>query len=437
MMKKIRLNKRLIIVAVIICLTCSLWAGQLSFTEAQNRAIENSITIEIAKNSLQKAINNAAVKAYLPTFSLSGSVSENVDLTGDVSYSLKHPSIGVSAGINWNISNQDSLTASSNEISIRQASLAIDKAIATLRSNVLTSYYKLVSLNEGIKQTQSSVDNAMFSYERTLELYNNSKASQLSLLQAQMSYEDSLLALENAKTSYLTALDSFRVLTGIKEEFTLENIPETDGLNFEKLSTVSENYINETTSVKSARLSIESAELSRKNSLLKNRTPSVSLKSNLGYGIQKNNKSSKFEDTLSLSATVSANIPLDVYLPWTSSHASVLNSELEIDNAELSLNSTLESLSSSIDQSISSLETSVSKTDNLKAHLELSEQNYALVLEAYENGYASYSDLNSARVSLENAQVALTNNKMNIINQLCSFASLLELDLNSLMEYLK
>ncbi len=436
MMKNIVLKKHLLAVTVILCITGSLWAQQLSPVEAQNRAVENSKSIEIAKNKLQKTINSAAVKSYLPTFSLSGSISENLDLTKDVSDSLKHPAIEISAGIKWAISNLDLQAKASNDISIKKDILTLEKTAITLRNSVITSYYKLVSLNESIRQSEKSVENAEFSYERTLEMYNNSKTTELSLLQAKMSYEDSLYSLESAKASYMIALDTFRDLTGIEEEFTLEKIPQTEGLHFEKLPEIAEKYLKDTTAIKSAQLDIESAEINGKNTIGKNKTPSVSLTSNLGYGLQNNRKDS-FENSLNLSATVKATVPLDAYLPWTSSHASILNSEIDIDNAELTLASTVENLNSSISQSVSNIQTYKSKTDNLKAHLELSEQNYKLVTEAYENGYASYSDLNNARTTLEKAQVELTNNEMNIINQLCSFASLLELDLNSVMEYLK
>jgi outer membrane protein TolC len=67
----------------------------------------------------------------------------------------------------------------------------------------------------------------------------------------------------------------------------------------------------------------------------------------------------------------------------------------------------------------------------------MAQENLNLVQEAYDHGYASLSELSSARNSLNNANSALLTNSMSFITQLCQLASAIETDFYSLVRYLQ
>ena len=424
----------LVLLLLFICMT--LPAKALTLNEAIDAAVKKSRSVETAKNNLEKEINNSHVKTWLPTFSASASISDRGDLLHSPEDSLKYPTISLSTGVKWNFSTTDILKESTSNLSVATASMTLESQINSIKKNVSTSFYNLISLRYAVSQAEDSVNNSKINYNRTLEMYRDSRAPELSLLQSKLSYDDSNFALENAKTNYNNALDDFKTLTGIEGKIDFPSEPDTKGLKFSKLESLAQQYYDKVVAVRRAEVGIKTAKLNKANNITTTRTPSLALNSSLNYNGEKV-RDKDFASSLNLSATVTATVPIDPYLPWTQANANAKNNDINLDNAELELASAQENIRTSVRSAINQINSYVSRTENLVQHERLAEQNYNLVTESYNEGYASYNDLNTARVSLEDARKNLTNNKMNIINQLCNFASLLELDFDSVVEYLK
>ena len=411
-------------------------AKTLNLEDAVSSALEKSYSVKTAKNNLEKEINNSHVRSYLPTLSWTGSISESADLLHNADESLKYPTIRLSTGISWKLGSNDFLKKSTSSISLLNAELNLEREVNSVYSNVTSSYYNLISLKTQVNQASDSLKNAEANYNKTKAMYEGSKATKLSLLQAEITYNDSEISYENTVNSFNNSLVDFRILTGIEEDFVLPESPEVTGLNFDRLNSLAENNYDNTLSMKRAEADLKLAELNRANSIVENRVPSVSLNTNLTYNASKV-RNNDFGTSLDLSASATVSIPLDSYLPWTQSNANVKNSALSVENAEISLENVKDSLRDNVRSSLNQINGYVVKVENLNMHLNLAEENYNETLAAYEKGYLSFNDLNTAKSNLDAARKNIANNNSGIITALCKYASLLDLNIGYVLDYLK
>ncbi len=407
----------------------------LSLDEAVNSAIAKSYTVKTAQNNLRREENNSLVKSYLPTLSASGSVNESADLLHNPGDDLKYPTIHFSAGLTWKFGSNNLLVKSTGAISTLISEIALERAVNTIYSDVSTAYYNLISLKAKLLDAEDALKTARFTYERTNAMYEGSRATRLSLLQAEITYNDSEISLETARNNFENALVDFRILTGLEGDFDLPTMPSLESLDWERLDALFEENLPRVSSVRQAEATLELQELNRKNTLVENRMPSLSVNSNLTYGAVKMQDRS-FDQSLDFFATATVTIPLDSYLPWTSSAAAVKNSDITVDNAKISLDSARDTLRDSLRSCLNTLESYVMRRENLSTHLSLARENYDATLDAYEKGYLSYNDLNTARTSYDTARRNITTNDASIVSTLCRFSSLLELRVEYVLDEL-
>jgi multidrug efflux system outer membrane protein len=263
----------------------------------------------------------------------------------------------------------------------------------------------------------------------------------MTVLQARLNVSDAELTLENAKASYEKAVWEFSDLIGIAldpDTLTLDSFPDVENLAYDRLGDIVDSKVMDTVSVKSAQLSLERTRITVKNTWNTNTIPTVSLSTNLNYKLDKTLfNDSDLNQRLDFSATLSVSIPLDRYIPNSSANIQIKNGELDLEAAEINLSSAISSKKEKALSYRESFSQLLSRRKNLILHQEMAQENLNLVQEAYDHGYASLSELSSARNSLNNANSALLTNSMSFITQLCQLASAIETDFYSLVRYLQ
>ncbi len=422
---------------VVLALQC---VFALSLDDAVSGALDKSEAVKTALISVRQAENSAKVNTLLPSFSLKADLKDSANLLNGLE-ELKYPTISLSTGASWTLGSSYFLNGTTTQIALEQSILSWQTQVNSVRSKVEQAYWELATSRRSVEQAEESLRQTEESLEKARAQYEASKASSMTVLQARLNVSDAELTLENAKASYEKAVWEFSDLIGIAldpDTLTLDSFPDVENLAYDRLGDIVDSKVMDTVSVKSAQLSLERTRITVKNTWNTNTIPTVSLSTNLNYKLDKTLfNDSDLNQRLDFSATLSVSIPLDRYIPNTSANIQIKNGELDLEAAEINLSS---AISSKKEKALSYRETFsqlLSRRKNLILHQEMAQENLNLVQEAYDHGYASLSELSSARNSLNNANSALLTNSMSFITQLCQLASAIETDFYSLVRYLQ
>jgi outer membrane protein len=173
-----------------------------------------------------------------------------------------------------------------------------------------------------------------------------------------------------------------------------------------------DDLVEKSLSVASLEKQVESA----RNSLTASRFSAYGPTINAGWTYQPTIKSSDTSNAAdSGSLTLSATIPLDGWLPWSTgsdnvatANDTVKNLELQLENAKTTAKVNIQNYSRQIDQAQSTIQ-------SLQANINLAQQSYDMTLEAYNHGTKDLLSLQTASDSLLQAKVSLKSEAYTLI----------------------
>ena len=438
-------GKKTVVVILLVFTAFSLFSQQVSISldEAVSLALKNSKAVKEAEITYQTAINNSKVNSLMPSFSLGASIGPDGSVPLALSEIKTHfNSVAVSAGISWNLSSSDVIKKSTKELTLERARMAYVSTVYSVRSETELAYYSVASSQVAVQQTARSLEQAEDSLARTQAMYDASQVAETSPSQARLTASDSRLTLETAQDSLKTDSRALAKLIGYPEdttEFLLDGLPDLSRIKTDRLREVVEHYYLQTNTVNSAQLALKIAENENFNNIVSNAVPKLSLSTRLSYSA--NGKDGlggnvNFDNSPSYSATLGMSIPIDTYIPGTSANADFKNRKLNVESKRISLENAKDKLKKTAMNTVTAIEQALRKKENLAEHLVLATRNLELVREAWEAGFSSNTNLSNAQLDYDYAVISQLTNDFNIIERICSLASLLELDVSSVMEYI-
>ncbi len=396
-MKKITL-----LTLLLLLLSTLLTAEQtvLTLEKSLASALENNLGLQISRISLDTAERDedSSWNVFLPSIDgsagLSGSTSltdpEPLDwtVTGKIALSLP-----LSAGLS------DSLE--SIRLAYESELITYEAARQSLRSEVEKDFYSLLASRADIEIEKANLELAEKRYEQTLNNFNLGLQTELAVLQAKVTAATLKPTYLQAQSDYKIALREFLSAIGMDPEtdVLLEGDLTVPSAQFDSADLIGK-YLMNRSDVLAQKKALEILENSRQLAVAEGYIPSLSLSGQWGTTVSDAFDSASWSSGSlgdSLSVGVTLTMPLDNFIPGSSTDTAIKDLDDQIRSAELTLNKLLDEGRTEIINLVSQLETAA-------ATLELSELNVELTRSTYEKSEESFAQGGMERLDLEDAQ---------------------------------
>lgn len=380
----------------------------LSLEDAVQSALDNNISLKQSAISLDAAerAKRYSWNSVSPTLGLNGSYSLGAPPANEGQW--ENLSLGATASIGLTPSIYTSVKGATN--SYEQQQLSYDNDVRTLELNVRRSYYQLLYQTQQIALQEQSVETSRRQYEQNLTRYNRGVLSRLDVLSAEVNLRNAELELQSLETALASNMATFKQTLGIPQETevtlsgSFDSILALTGISLEGVEISS--Y-----SIRSLEAQIAGAN----NSLLASRFSAYgpSLNASYSYNFTEQN-SGDWSNGGTLSVT--ASIPLDGLLPWSTGAQSIAAQRDNVATLELALEDARVSLDVSVASSLEQINQYMENIALRRSSIDLAQTTYDMTLDAYNHGTRDLLSLQSAEDDLTSARTALLSEAYNLVS---------------------
>lgn len=404
---------------------------KITLEDAINLALENNIKIKQSKmdlDLLQKS-KKYSWNSVSPSFNVSSSVG------GSTSGLAKKFSDTKKETADWTANGSVSLrfapalatTIRSAKLAYESGELSYEKAERDISKSVAVAFYKLVYFNENLELNKRKLETAKQTYEANKSKYNQGRLSELQLLNSQYSYESQVPSVENLKTSYQSELDSFKLDIGldVSEQIELEgSLLDVDKINLTE--DILNLNIEELPSIVLLKKDMQSAQNKLTAAKYSAYGPSVSFSGGVSSrgGIKPSG-----DPSLSLSYSVSLNIPLDGYMPWSTTSLGIDSQKESIEKSKLSFEQTKATTALNVRNMYNEILQTQAQLKLFEKNVELAQKNYDMTLSAYNVGSTDLLSLHTAEDNLYSAKYNVQDQRYKIICKVLDLENLLGMSL--------
>ncbi len=434
--------RKLLLLSILTSALTALSAESLELN-AQNAvalALENNLTIQGSALDLNqsKRSRDAAWNAFLPDMSASAGLENSGTLFADPDPTVMNPdpterNWTVTGGLSASLGLNPGLATGIRQLKLDYESgvLSYDDARKQMKRDVLKQYFNLIATEADLALLQQNIDLAVKRYEQAQENYNNGLISELEMLQARVTAENNKPAYNIRNTYYRNQLMNFKLLLGLPVDAELELIDELNieyyDLDAEKLI---EAYSARRLDVLQINKNIESLKNTRILQAQNLRYPWLNLSATWGSRVEdgfegENWKKENWYDSLAFSATLV--IPIDDYIPSSSTDVALKNYDDQIRQLELQREQILDAAEIEITNLVMNLQDSLATIMTYALNEDLARKSFELTTEAYNLGTRELLDVEEAQTELQSAAKNVLDEKYNYITNLLD----LEYALNS------
>ncbi len=434
-----------VIFAVIAVAGISLFSPLSGFAQKQwtlddcvNYALENNITLQKARLSLQSAKEDvkATKGALLP--SVSGSTNQSVGYrpwqdsgvatvtNGQVNSKVNKTYYNGSYNVNaqWTVWNggKNVNNVRLNKLSEQQAELNVQQQANSIEERIAQLYVQCLYLNEAIKVSQASLETSRKNEERgrqTVEVGKMSKSDMAQLSAQRATDEYSVVDAQSQLANYKLQLKQLLELTGDEQfDIAIPTTTDADALaEIPSLHAIYEKALACRPEIESAKLSIESSRLSlaiAKAGWL----PTIGLTGGLSTStnsLATNGWGSQMKTNFNMSGGLSVSIP--IFDGWQT-RTSVSKARIQQQQAQLDLKDQQKTLYQTIEGYWLDATTNQQKFRAASATVESEQQSYDLLTEKFNLGLTNIIELLQGKDKLLSAQQNLLQSKyMTLLNQ--------------------
>ena len=388
----------------------------ITVDEAVILAADNNISLKRQRISLEtlERRNKTSWNSVSPTMSLSGGLTKPLDgIVTDMEAQIKYSyNVGASARLSLTPSLYTSIKDA--QLKYESGKTSYEDAVRQIELNVRKLFYSLLYTQESMNLQRRNMETARIRYENNRDKYNRGQLSELDLLQSQYSYESLRPNIESAEIAYQNSIASFKQTLGISQDEKIELSGSlSDAVPPESFSV--NQAVDELPSIKKIKASIAQQE----NSLLATRfsaySPSVT--ASYSWGMNGNDKTEEFKKGQeSHSLSLSVNIPLDGYIPWTNGAQNVKNQKAVLQDLQLQLENERTTASLNLQNSIKNILQKQSQMDLIDRNVELAQKTYDMTLTAYNHGSRDLLTLQNSADSLLKAKTDRESKKYELIS---------------------
>ena len=395
----------------------------LTLEECISLAKENNLSIKVQKNTLNdlKRKNETSWNSVSP--SIKGDAAFQDDFTN------KTESFAISGSLGLTLSTNLYSTIKGAKLNYENGLLTYNQAVKQIEMSVWKTFYDLIYKTEYFSFQSQNLLTAKKNYEQNLEKFKNGKISELDVMSSRVSYEQKKPVLEEARIDLTNNLELFKNIIGvdfddeIKLDGSLDFLLELKDIKLPPKE-------NPSPDVQAAEFAVEIAE----NNLLAQRFSSYSpvITGTYKYGQALNIDNSLWNETSSLSVGVS--IPLDSYLPWSSSAVSINSKKESLESAKLNLEDAEKSIRVNTENALRKINQIISMLEVSKETVALAKKTYEMTETAYNYGKTDFLTLQNASDNVLNAEVSLKNQAKTLMETLLDTEYLLGLEFGTILK---
>ena len=395
----------------------------LTLEECISLAKENNLSIKVQKNTLNdlKRKNETSWNSVSP--SIKGDAAFQDDFTN------KTESFSISGSLGLTLSTNLYSTIKGAKLNYENGLLTYNQAVKQIEMSVWKTFYDLIYKTEYFSFQSQNLLTAKKNYEQNLEKFKNGKISELDVMSSRVSYEQKKPVLEEARIDLTNNLELFKNIIGvdfddeIKLDGSLDFLLELKDIKLPPKE-------NPSPDVQAAKFAVEIAE----NNLLAQRFSSYSpvITGTYKYGQALNIDNSLWNETSSLSVGVS--IPLDSYLPWSSSAVSINSKKESLESAKLNLEDAEKSIRVNTENALRKINQIISMLEVSKETVALAKKTYEMTETAYNYGKTDFLTLQNASDNVLNAEVSLKNQAKTLMETLLDTEYLLGLEFGTILK---
>ena len=395
----------------------------LTLEECISLAKENNLSIKVQKNTLNdlKRKNETSWNSVSP--SIKGEAAFQDDFVN------KTESFAISGSLGLTLSTNLYSTIKGAKLNYENGLLTYNQAVKQIEMSVWKTFYDLIYKTEYFSFQSQNLLTAKKNYEQNLEKFKNGKISELDVMSSRVSYEQKKPVLEEARIDLTNNLELFKNIIGvdfddeIKLDGSLDFLLELKDIKLPPKE-------NPSPDVQAAKFAVEIAE----NNLLAQRFSSYSpvITGTYKYGQTLNIDNSLWNETSSLSVGVS--IPLDSYLPWSSSAVSINSKKESLESAKLNLEDAEKSIRVNTENALRKINQIISMLKVSKETVALAKKTYEMTETAYNYGKTDFLTLQNASDNVLNAEVSLKNQAKTLMETLLDTEYLLGLEFGTILK---
>ena len=395
----------------------------LTLEECISLAKENNLSIKVQKNTL----NDLKRKNETSWNSVSPSIKGDAAFQDD--FINKTESFAISGSLGLTLSTNLYSTIKGAKLNYENGLLTYNQAVKQIEMSVWKTFYDLIYKTEYFSFQSQNLLTAKKNYEQNLEKFKNGKISELDVMSSRVSYEQKKPVLEEARIDLTNNLELFKNIIGvdfddeIKLDGSLDFLLELKDIKLPPKE-------NPSPDVQAAKFAVEIAE----NNLLAQRFSSYSpvITGTYKYGQTLNIDNSLWNETSSLSVGVS--IPLDSYLPWSSSAVSINSKKESLESAKLNLEDVEKSIRVNTENALRKINQIISMLEVSKETVALAKKTYEMTETAYNYGKTDFLTLQNASDNVLNAEVSLKNQAKTLMETLLDTEYLLGLEFGTILK---
>ena len=395
----------------------------LTLEECISLAKENNLSIKVHKNTLNdlKRKNETSWNSVSP--SIKGEAAFQDDFVN------KTESFAISGSLGLTLSTNLYSTIKGAKLNYENGLLTYNQAVKQIEMSVWKTFYDLIYKTEYFSFQSQNLLTAKKNYEQNLEKFKNGKISELDVMSSRVSYEQKKPVLEEARIDLTNNLELFKNIIGvdfddeIKLDGSLDFLLELKDIKLPPKE-------NPSPDVQAAKFAVEIAE----NNLLAQRFSSYSpvITGTYKYGQALNIDNSLWNEISSLSVGVS--IPLDSYLPWSSSAVSINSKKESLESAKLNLEDAEKSIRVNTENALRKINQIISMLEVSKETVALAKKTYEMTETAYNYGKTDFLTLQNASDNVLNAEVSLKNQAKTLMETLLDTEYLLGLEFGTILK---
>jgi outer membrane protein TolC len=322
------------------------------------------------------------------------------------------------------------------EMAYRTGLLSFENARQRVALDINKTFNTLLAGKANI----SNLEDALALAERQLEndkvLWANGRIAELSLLRSSLSVENTRYDLSVAQASYDSSLRGFLTTLGMDRntEVVLVGTINPVPVNFDAEALILE-FLPRRPDIINQRQAIERLELSRTQSNMSAKSPSLSLRLNWAGSPETDRATGAVTNTLSdrLSGSLSLSIPIDPWIPGTRSNMNLRSADAEVEKARLDLINTENTAKAEIRSLSINLNNSWRSIEIARLRVEINQRTNELTEAQFRSGSVQYNSLETARKDLADAQLQLLQRELSYLNLMLDLASSLNIDLETLI----
>lgn len=423
--------KKLLLITLLSLFTATLFAQavgvlepdktkSLTLDQALNLALENSISIQREKNSLQAAKRTSAHSwnNLLPSVSLSAN--------DEIALPQSENTFGVEGKVSFSISSDLFASMKKAKLDYEAKQISFDQAVSEITASVKETYFSLLLTKQNLDFLKENLENAKNQADQNEERYRRGTLSEMEYLSSKVSYEKLKPELKAQKLSYQKELKTFCLFLGLDEEVILSGKLEDFITSYEaffdenkKLEISEAVSKGDIPSLLYLKKQIEAAEKEVSAERLRAYGPSAIVSytaSPLLSGINLG----QFKQSVSIGLS----IPLENLLPFSKGVDSIKTAKDSVNDLKLQLlekNKTAATEYTYIIQSLSQKEESLT---SLKNFVNLAQKNYEATKFAYSKGMTEFLSMQNASKENLEAKINLQNELLETLKLYISFEKL-------------